>query len=159
MPAAELFVFATIALAVVGWAGAEVLRSRVLWAAAAGLALVHSATAFMTFYGGSHAVARRETMRQTAAMTGIDFPGGIYVNYVFLAVWTLDAGWWLLSPRSYHQRPRVLSLAIRGFIFFIILNGAVIFADGWARVIGSAAVAAVLGTWVFQCQLHGPRTR
>jgi hypothetical protein len=152
MTAVELVVFGTIALAVWCWALAEIFRQRALWAAGAVLALVHSVAAFITFYDGSHAVARAETMRGTAALTGIEFSGGIYINYLFLAVWLTDAAWWVLRPHAYQQRPRALSFAIRGFIFFIIVNGAVVFADGWARAIGGTAVAvALLGAWHRRC--------
>jgi hypothetical protein len=143
----QFLVFGTISASVVCWAAAEVLRQRGLWAAGALLAVVHATAAFVTFYGGSHEIARVETMRQTAALTGLSFNGGIYVNYAFLAVWAADAVWWLATPQSYLGRPRVLSVAVRGFIFFIIVNGAVIFADGWARVLGAVSVMLVLASW------------
>jgi hypothetical protein len=144
---AELLVFGTIALSVVCWAGAETLRHRVLWALGALLAIAHSASAFFIFYGGDHDTARVETMRQTATLTGVEFAGGIFVNYAFLLVWLGDASWWMASPRSYLARPLPVSIAVRGFIFFIIVNGAVIFADGWARVLGAASVMLVVASW------------
>jgi hypothetical protein len=102
----------------------------------------------MTFYEGSHAVALTETMRQTERLTGAAFPGGIFINYIFLIVWTVDVAWWWVAPQSYRSRARWISLAIRGFIFFIIVNGAVVFADGWARVVGvAAATLALFGVW------------
>ena len=144
MAALELVVFGTIAFSVLCWAAAETLTSRALWTLGIMLMLVHAVTAFMAFYGGSHVVARDQTMRQTQALTGITFPGGIYVNYIFLAVWIADAAWWWARPASYATRRRWLSWTVRGFIFFVIFNGAVVFADGWARVIGGCAVAAVI---------------
>ena len=147
MSAVELAVFGTISAAVICWAAAETLANRALWSVAALLALIHSAAAFMIFYDGQHEIARVETARQTAALTGIAFTGGIYVNYLFLVVWTADAVWWLLASDSYARRSRALSLAIRGFIFFIILNGAVVFADGWARIVGVVSVMLVVASW------------
>ena len=145
----EIAVFYTVAAAVLCWSAGEACRSRVLWSVGALLALFHSVAAFVVVYGGSHDTARFETTRQTAALTGVEFSGGIYVNYLFLIVWLGDAAWWWLAPRSYRGRPRVLELAIRGFIFFIIVNGAVIFADGWARIVGLVALAvATVGTWL-----------
>jgi len=120
------------------------------------LMAIHSTTAFYLFYGGSHAIARELTMRQTAALTGIDFPGGIYVNYAFLAIWTADAAWRIFAPRSYARRPRALTLAVHGFIFFIMVNGAVVFADGWARILGAVAVSAVVLAWAAR---HVQRSR
>ena len=144
----EVVVFVSVAAAVILWALAEVFVSRALWTAALLLMMVHAVAAFVEFYAGSHAVAQTATMRQTAALTGIEFAGGIYINYLFLAVWSGDVAWWWLAPRSYAVRPRWVSWTIRGFIVFIIVNGAVVFADGGARVIGVAAVASVvLGAW------------
>jgi hypothetical protein len=135
----DLAVFVSIAAGVVCWALGEARRSRLWW--------IHSIAAFSLFYGWSHETARRLTAQQTAALTGVDFAGGIYVNYLFLSVWLADAAWWWASPGTYAQRPRALSLSIRGFIFFIIINGAVIFADGLARLVGVVCVAIVLLAW------------
>jgi hypothetical protein len=144
----EIAVFYTIAAAVLCWAVAEALASRVFWTSGALLALVHSVAAFVWFYGGSHDTARIETTRQTAALTGVDFSGGIYLNYLFLIVWLGDAAWWWVAPTSYRARPRALGLAVRGFIFFVIVNGAVVFADGGARVVGFVAlILAGFGTF------------
>ena len=142
MLTSDWLVFGTVSASVVAWAVGEVVRSRWAWALGAVLMVVHSVSAFVTFYNGSHDVARMETMRQTAALTGLEFSGGIYINYVFLLVWLADAAWWVAAPASYAQRSGALSFAIRGFIFFIIVNGAVVFADGWARVLGVLAVSA-----------------
>jgi hypothetical protein len=148
MPAQELAVFGTIAAGVAAWAVAEARGSRTWWTLAALLTLIHSIVAFFVFYDGSHARAQAETMKQTAALTGVNFSGGIYVNYGFLATWLGDAAWWTVSPISYHSRPAWLSHLIHGFIFFIIVNGAVIFADGWAQVLGVTAVGvAIIGMW------------
>jgi hypothetical protein len=145
LPAA---VFVTIAGAVVCWAAGEALRSRIAWSLGALLALVHASVAFAVFYDWSHDAARLATIRQTEALTGITFAGGIYVNYLFLLVWLGDAVWWWVSPRSRAARARAVTLAVHGFIFFIMVNGAVVFADGLARLLGVAAVAVVTVAWL-----------
>lgn len=142
--AAEVLVFGTINAAVLCWAAAVVWRSPAAWTAGALLTLVHSVAAFGLFYGWSHDTARLLTAQQTAALTGIEFSGAIYVNYLFIAVWTGDAAWQRLAPASYRARSAALAIAVHLFLFFIIVNGAVVFADGWARLIGLAAVAAVI---------------
>lgn len=155
MTPVELVVFGTIAAAVLCWAGAEALRGRHphwgwLWLGGAALTLVHSVAAFIVFYDSSHAVARDETMRQTERLTGITFAGGIYINYLLLVVWLGDAGWWALAPASYARRPAWMTYASRGFIFFIMLNGAVIFADGGARVLGALAITVAGASWLLK---------
>ena len=143
MAGLDAAVFITVAAAVACWSAGEALRSRAFWTAGALLMLAHAVLAFGVFYEWSHAVARDLTMRQTAALTGLQFAGGIYINYLFLIVWLGDAVWWWLSPRTHAGRPVWASTAIRGFVFFMMLNGAVVFADGWARVLGVSAVALV----------------
>jgi hypothetical protein len=147
MSAAALVVFVSVAAAVACWAVGQAFNHRGAWLVGALLMLVHSAAAFATFYEGRHDVAQLATMHQTRALTGIEFAGGIFVNYLFLAVWMTDAAWWGFAPGSYRTRPRVVSYTIRGFIFFIIVNGAVVFADGWARVVGASAVILVVAAW------------
>ena len=146
--AIEIAVFYTIAAAVMCWALGEAFESRPFWTAGGLLALAHAVAAFLVFYEGSHETARIEIMKQTAASTGFDFPGGIYVNYAFLATWLGDAAWWWADARGYRTRPRLLSRAIRGFIFLMIVNGAIVFADGLARLVGLAAVSVVVAFWL-----------
>ena len=144
-------VFGTVAAATVAWAASEVVsgrRRRVLWTLAAVLMLVHSIAAFATIYGWSHQTAVEATARQTRAVTGFASGSGIYVNYAFLLLWLGDAIWWWLTPEQYETRARWISWFIRGFVWFMFLNGAVIFADGWMRAIGAAAVLAVRVSWV-----------
>jgi hypothetical protein len=144
----DAIVFGTIAASVLCWAVGECTGSRVAWTLGAALALVHAVSAFVVFYEGSYEMARVATMRQTEALTGVRFTGGIYINYVFLATWLLDAAWWWLSPASRAERPRAVDAGIRGFIFFIMVNGAVVFADGLARGVGLVAVIAVAACWM-----------
>jgi hypothetical protein len=150
-----VMVFGSVAGALVLWAVAEWWRhqagrssaARAAWTAGAALMTVHSIAAFMVIYGGSHAVAVAATARQTAALTGVESGAGIYVNYVFLVLWIADASWWWISPGSYATRPRVIATGIQAIFLFMFLNGGVLFADGWMRVLGAAVVTAVLVAW------------
>jgi len=144
MSAAEFLVFASISCSVACWAIGDAMRWRAAWMAGALLALTHSVAAFGFFYQWSHATAERLTTAQSAALTGVSFSGGIYVNYLFLAVWLADAFWWWLRPDTYDARPRAVSIAVRTFIFVIIVNGAIVFADGAARAVGIASTAVVV---------------
>ena len=148
--------YATIWLAMALFAGAEVARSRTpserrppawaWWASAAGLtlAIVHTLLAFAVVHRWSHAAAVETTAVQTAAVYGVAFAGGVYVNYVFLGAWLADVWWWRASPGA---RPRVLVAALRAFYLLIIVNAAVVFAAGWRRAAGLAIVAALVAAW------------
>lgn len=89
----------------------------------AGLAmyLIHVACAFEFFYGWSHTTAYRETARQTQALFGVDWGGGLYLNYVFTLLWTGEcvAAW----------RGTSLSRAragVHAFLAFMVVNATVV---------------------------------
>lgn len=140
-------------LATVAWAGGEVLMrrsptsdrlARAFSTTGIGLALVHVVLAFQFVYGWNHEAAVEATVRQTADWIGWGWRGGIYVNYVFLAVWLADASWWWLAPASHASRSVHLELARLALFTFMFLNGSVIFASGIGRLVGSVSVALVL---------------
>jgi hypothetical protein len=146
----------TIASATVAYSLAEWLRLRgtvaerrirLLWTAAALLTVAHAAAAFHGRHNWSHAAAYRDTAVQTAAVTGLHWGGGLFVNYAFLLVWTADVAWSWLSPHSYRRRPAILSAGIHAFVFFMFANGAVVFATGPIRLLGLAAMLAVAWAW------------
>lgn len=151
--------FVTIWLALVAFTAAEAGRRPALsgraparWSAPlsfTGLALliVHIVLAYAVRHGWSHEAAVRATAQQTAAVYGLDWGGGIYVNYLFALVWAIDAGQWSVSPASAAARPPAIHWALRVFYILIIVNGAVIFVPGPRRVLGVALVLALLAIW------------
>ena len=74
---------------------------------------------------------------------------GVFVNYLLLAIWVFDLGWWWISGRdSYLKRPRALVLAWHAFLIFIIFNATVVFCKGLTRWVG-LAISLVLGLgWI-----------
>jgi hypothetical protein len=149
----------TMLMATTLWAWAEVLKirrplqvepARSLWTAGLLLAIAHAAIAFAVAYGWSHEVAARDTARQTAAVTGIVWNGGIFVNYVFMTAWFVDALWWWLAPAAYLRRPAGIERARAIFFLVIFVNGAIVFAGTTARVVGVPAVAAVCVAWLLR---------
>lgn len=148
----DLALRGTIWLSLLAWVVGEWRRSRGgrgrgAWTVGALAAVVHSVLAFDLRHGWSHATAYLDTARQTGAVTGLVWGGGLFFNYVFLAVWTADAIWWWTAPESFRQRPRFLDRAVRGFLWFMFLNGTVVFAHGPIRWAGAAAVLAVGAAW------------
>jgi len=157
---------ATMLVATMLWAMAEVLKirrplqvepARSLWTAGLVLTLAHAAIAFAVAYGWSHAAAVRDTARQTAAVTGIAWDGGIFVNYAFMAVWSIDALCWWLAPAAYRRRPAGLERARAGFFLVMFVNGTIVFAGPAARVVGVPAVAAVCVAWMLSARRRAAR--
>lgn len=116
---------------------------RRLWTVGCGVYLAHVAAAFHYFHDRSHAAAWRSTSRQTAELFGIDWGGGLYVNYLFTAVWIGDAlAWWLLGL-SYPQRWRRVSWAVQGFFAVIVFNATVVFGPAFWKWVAAAGIVAL----------------
>lgn len=118
------------------------------WAFVLGLvlAIVHTLLAFGLVHHWGHADAVQATADQTEAMFGARVGWGVYVNYLFFAVWAADAWWWRAAPAG-HVRPAAMTWALRAFYMVIVFNAAVIFADGWRRLAGLALVTWLARAW------------
>lgn len=128
-------------------AAAASRRARIAWTVGAAAALAHTAVAFHVRHGWSHAAAHADTARQTREVFGTDWGGGLWVNYAFLALWAADVLWWWTAPGRYLARPRALDGALRGFLLFMFLNGAVVFGRGPVRWAGAVALGLVVHAW------------
>ena len=129
---------------------AEVARDRTTrpWpraASAAGLALMaaHIVIAMAWRHGWSHASSVVATAQQTREVYGLDWGGGVYVNYVFAIVWGLSLVPWVRGAGV----PRFWVLITRAFFLIVIANAAIVFAAGWRRALGALIVAALLYAW------------
>jgi hypothetical protein len=140
-------------LATVAWAVGEVLmgrssvldrRARASWTVGIALALLHAVLAFELVYAWNHDAAVAATAEQARERFGWGWRGGIYVNYVFLALWLADVCWWWLSRSSRARRPVQIETIRRAFFTFMFINGAVIFAAGIGRLVGIVSVTLVL---------------
>ena len=140
-------------LATVGWAAAEVLMrrspasdllARASSTAGLALALAHVFLAFHFVYAWDHEAAVTATARQTAAVVGWGWRGGIFVNYVFLGLWLADVCWWWADRGSHLSRSPRLELARLSLFTFMFVNAAVVFAPAPGRLAGIAALTAVL---------------
>jgi hypothetical protein len=118
-------------------AGKEVpweVVARVAYTLACASLLAHVALAFAVYHGWSHAAAYLDTARQTDAVVGIKWGGGLYINYVVLVCWTVDVlWWWRTGLESYRRRSPVLVATWHAFLIFIIFNATVVFGHGATR--------------------------
>lgn len=128
----------------VGWEGA----ARLCWTVACVALLVHVACAFHFYHGWSHGSAYLDTARQTNEVFGLDWGGGLYINYALMAGWVVDVTWWWLrGPDSYHYRWRPLTAAWHGFLLFIFFNATVVFKSGPTRWVGLGVCVCVAVAW------------
>lgn len=150
---AVLAVRGSIAAATVSWAVAEWLRwrepargqaARVFWTAGIALLVVHSVAVFHYVHGWSQDAALEHTARQTAALTGLDWGAGLYVNYAFIALWVFDALLWWRDPVAYERRAQTARDTLFAIFLFMFINAGIVFARGPARWVGIVAVGVVI---------------
>ncbi|HYO62576.1 MAG TPA: hypothetical protein VER08_02855 [Pyrinomonadaceae bacterium] len=123
--------------------------ARASWTAACAGLLAHVACAFHFHHGWSHAAAYRDTARQTAEVFGLDWGGGLYVNYALLVAWVADVGWWWgRGLRAYRRRPWPLAAAWHAFLLFIFFNATVVFEGGFVRWAGAALCLSLCAAWL-----------
>ena len=142
METGELWTRWTVRVALMLYVFSLVVRSRsprwgrLTWTAGCLAYLMHVACAFEFYHHWSDTDAYAFTARQTAAVVGLDWGGGLYVNYAFTLVWIADVVWWWL--RSDAPMPALRWIG-HGFMGFIAFNATVVFATGFSRWFGIGA--------------------
>lgn len=141
----ERFVYLTAWLAVACYFAALLAprtsrRRRTLWTLGWLAFVLHVVAAFHFVHHWSHAEAAASTSRRALEVTGRPAPGGIYFNYAFLFVWTLDVAWLWIAPTNYARRPWPINWIVHGFLLFIFVNATVVFGHGLVRWLGAAAL-------------------
>ena len=130
--------------------------ARIAWTGGCLACLVHVLCAFHFYHAWSHAAAYQDTARQTAEVLGIDWGGGLYFNYVFVAAWILDSIWWWRSIEHYRTRPRWLKISLHCFFAFMFFNATVVFESGPVRWTGLTLVIGLTILWLIA---RGPREK
>ena len=113
--------------------------ARALWTAGYLLYVVHVMAAFHFAHRWRHSAAVEHTARQTEAITGFAWGGGLWLNHLFTAVWATDVLAWWLRPQAYLDRPRWLTLSVHTWLAFIAFNASVVFGQGAVRWLSAAA--------------------
>ena len=126
--------------------------SRVGWTAACGVYLLHVVCAFQYYHHWSDAEAYEATARHTGNVVGLDWGGGLYINYAFTFLWLADVCWWWIDMKGYLARPLLIEWVVQGFLGFIAFNATVVFATGFSRWFGS--MACVLLAVILICRHH-----
>lgn len=97
--------------------------------------LAHVAAAFHFIHGWSHAEALRHTARHTKEVVGLDWGGGLYVNYVFAACWLIDAVLVCRASRRRQRFPAWYTMTVGAFLWFLVINATLVFGPrGWLAV-------------------------
>ena len=122
---------------------------RLAWTIGCLALLAHFICAFHFYHAWSQAAAYTDTARQTADAVGINWGGGLFVNYAVAILWIADIAWWWMSGlSSYRRRPWLITLIWHGFLIFIIFNATVVFENGLTRWIGLLICVSLCWSWV-----------
>jgi hypothetical protein len=169
MSTGEILTRVTVWLAIAGYAAGAAIyalsRKNLKWDAIARLAwtaaciglLTHVICAFHFYHDWSHPSAHRDTARQTAEVFGLNWGGGLYINYAFLLGWIIDTFWWWHGLDAYRRRPWPLVAAWHAFLLFIFFNGAVVFAAGPIRWLGLCLCVGLCAVWWYAARNISPR--
>jgi hypothetical protein len=122
--------------------------ARISWTIGCLSLLVHAVCAYHFYHNWSQAAAYRDTARQTAEVTGLDWGGGLFINYALIIGWVMDVIWWWRGLEAYRSRPRHLVAAWQGFLIFIVFNATVVFKTGPLRWIGLVLCLGLVFLWL-----------
>lgn len=123
---------------------------RLAWTIGCAALVAHFISAFQFYHSWSQSSAYHETARQTAEVVGINWGGGLFINYAVAILWTSDiAWWWFAGVKSYRRRPWLLTMLWHGFLVFIIFNATVVFKAGLTRWIGLLVCLSLCLSWFF----------
>ena len=122
--------------------------TRVLWTIAVISLIGHFISAYQFYHHWSHESAYVDTARQTDEVIGLNWGGGLFINYALLIIWTIDVSWWWLRGlNSYRARPWPLVAAWHGFLIFILFNAMVVFKNGPTRWVGLIIFLILFISW------------
>ena len=100
--------------------------------------LAHVAVAFGVYHDFSH----EKAVAHTARTAGVGW--GVYVNYLFAAVWLADVVWLATATGSYARRPPWVGRAVHGFLAFVVFNATVVYGQ-WPTRLAGVGWFAILG--------------
>jgi len=140
-PAIRATAWLAVAAWAVGWPRAWRGSGAWMWGWGAAAAAFHVAVALHVGHGWSHA----DAVRHTAEVSGVG--AGVWVNYAFVAVWLADAAWLAVGRESYRRRPRGVAWGVHGFLAFVVVNAAIVFAPGWRVGLTWAMLIALAAIW------------
>lgn len=148
-------IWIALALFAAGEAGKRVPATRGAtagwaWSASAigaAITIAHVIFAMAARHGWSHDAALAATARQTRAVYGVDWGGGVFVNYAFVSLWIVELWRWRRAPAHQVSRPDAATWLVRAFFLVVIVNAAIVFAGGLRRIGGAVIVLSLVVSW------------
>ncbi len=114
-------------------------RTKRIWFFSWLLLTLHTVAAFHFVHNWSHQHALVETARQTRDLTGIDWEGGVFLNYLIILMWGADCLLMHLESVFYSAWQRRFHRSTIICTAFMWFNGTVVFGGPFASAIGVLA--------------------
>lgn len=105
---------------------------------------LHVFLAMQIRHGWSHDSAVRETARQTESLFGIRDGSGVWLNYLMGLLWVADV---LRSRNPVSVGAPTSRRWLKGFLFFMWFNAAIVFPHGAWRLLGIVLLLPVIASW------------
>jgi hypothetical protein len=123
--------------------------TRGIWTIALLALVLHFVAAYQYYHDWNQTSAYLETARQTNDYIGLNWGGGLYINYAILLIWIVDLSlWWLQGPDSYQKHFWKVRLVWHWLLIFIIFNALIVFKGGMVRWIGILYCSVLIFTWL-----------
>ena len=114
---------------------------RIAWTASWLLCVVHVVFAYHFEHHWNQAAALKHTAEMTERVVGLHWSGGLYVNYIFLTLWGIDAA------RLFRVSAVGSSLAMHCVAAFMMFNATAVFGPVWWWIPFTAVMIAVAWRW------------
>ena len=122
---------------------------RLAWTSGCAALIAHLVCAFHFYHAWSQQSAYLDTARQTYEVVGLNWGGGLFINYALALLWTADVTWWWFAGvYAYRRRSWLLTMLWHGFLIFIIFNATVVFKHGPTRWIGALVSLTLCWSWI-----------
>lgn len=118
--------------------------ARLAWTAGCAVYLLHVGLAFQYLHGWSHAAAMAHTARRTFEVVGINWGGGIYINYAFTVLWVTDVAWWWIRAARHQPTPAAAYWSVHAVFAFMFLNATVVFGPPFWKWIVAAGLCLLI---------------
>jgi hypothetical protein len=118
--------------------------ARLAWTAGCAVYLVHVGLAFHFLHHWSHAAAVAHTARRTFEVVGVSWGAGIYINYVFTALWVADVVWWWIRAFRHQAAPAFAYWFVHALFAFMFFNATVVFGPPFWKWIAAAAACLLI---------------
>ena len=138
--------------------GSTLELAKSFWLVGSLLSLLHAIATMAFYHQFQHAAAYQDTAHQTEQAIGVAVGFGIWLNYLFVMAWLLDALWMNGFTNSYFARHRTFNWLIYGFLGFIAINGAIVFESGPVRWVGILAILFLVGMWKMNKVSHNEKS-